>query len=172
MKEGRDAPSRETLKERDQKFGDDFHEKDERMGKDTEDVECIRQTGEELEYHGTAEGKDDVRESVNAAEEAAVETFERDDGELESIQEESKEYEEDIRERSEATEVDREKLSDAGDKVTIQEAKDALVRAGEAVEQDLEILKEHLDHIIQAFEQSEQAQADYRSRVHGQGRSE
>ena len=64
------------------------------------------------------------------------------------------------------------RFSDAGDKVTVQEAKEALDRAREAVEQDLDLLKEHIDKIVQAFEESEKAQAEYRSRVHGNGRSD
>ena len=170
MKEGSDGLARGAVSDTVEKNENDMREKEEIIGEVVEDIEIVRQTLEELKYGGTSEGADDVRQNILAAESSAVEVFETEDEGLEEIHKESGEFADELQEREETVEADRERVSEATGRVRTQEALDMLARAQEAAEQDIDFLDKHLERANQAYEESEQAQSEYHNRVSG-GRS-
>ena len=160
-----DVPSRSEVQDRVKKHEDDMREKAEDQEEVVSDAETVQQTLEDLDLGGTAEGADEVEQSIEAAEDVTVEVFEREDEELEQIQGESQEHEQELQERSDATESDLGKVSDASGNITTQETSNELIEAKEAAIHDVEFLDEHEQQAQEARQESDRLQAEQRSRV-------
>ena len=101
-----DVPTRGEVTEKVDHSADDMQEKAEEMDKVVEDIETVRQTLEELDLGGTSDGADEVGQSIEAAEDVTVDVFDREDEEVEQLQQDSSEYEGDLHERSDSVESD------------------------------------------------------------------
>ena len=167
MKDGTDSRSRGEVTETVEHHKQEMDEKDEAIGEVVEDIETVRKTLSELERGGTTEGIDDVDQRMQEAEDGAVEVYESEDAELDEVQEQSQEFGGELQERKGSAESDRDRITDASSSVRTKEALDQLAQAQDAARDDSEFLTEHLDKETEAFQESEQAQAEYRSRVSG-----
>ena len=144
----------------------DMDEKLQDLDKIQKDVETVRETLEALDFGGTSEGSDAVEASMTGAEDVTVEVFDREDGVIDEMQEQSEEYEGDLHEHLNADEEDLDRISDASRSIDTEETISQLVRAKEAAVRDVEFLAEQVERAKEAREQSETAQREYQSKVH------
>lgn len=163
-------PTRSEITEHVENDSEKMHEKIEELETATEDSETVQNTLDSLDLEGTSDGAAEVQAAVERAQDVATEIFEREDTELEAIEDEAEQYEGDIRELSEASQSDVEKVSDAIGKIDRQETSQELEHAREAVESDIEFLQEQTEQAQNAREETSRLQQDYRSRVQGGGR--
>jgi hypothetical protein len=166
-----DSPTRGEVKEKVEKNKERMIEKVEVLDTTATDTETVRETLENLDFEGTAEGVDSVEEAVTEAEDVTVDIFDEEDEELnEYIDSEVKEHEQELQERTDSSESDFEKVSDAVDRITTQETNKELEGAKTEIRDDIEFLDEQNRESKEAREENELLQQQHRSRVHGEGR--
>ena len=144
----------------------DMREKEGGLEKIADDVEVVRQTLENLDFGGTAEGTEAVEEAVRGAEDVTEETFDREDQELDEVQGRDEEYQGELQEHSEASDADLDKLSEASGQIDTRETVNESVKAKEAALRDVEFLAEQIRRAQEARDESERTQSDYENRVH------
>jgi uncharacterized phage infection (PIP) family protein YhgE len=167
MRRKNDTPTRSEVTETVEKHKDDMSEKVEDLDTIATDTETVRETLESLDFGGTADGADEVENAIEQAEDVTVEIFDREDGNLEEIQSDTAEYEGELQERTDSSESDLDKVTDAAGKIETQETVGELENAKASVSSDIEFLKEQDETAKQAREENEQLQQDHRSRVQG-----
>ena len=161
-----DVPTRGEVTEKVEHNANDMQEKAEDVDKIVEDIETVRQTLEELDLGGTSDGAEKVERSIDAAEDVTVDVFDREDEEVEQLQEDTSEYEDDLGERSDTVESDLGKISDASGRIETQETTNELVNAKEAAIHDIEFLSDQARRAEEARAESERIQQDHQSRAH------
>ena len=165
-----DAPRRGEVSEKVEKHQSDMNEKAEEIDTVVEDVETVRQTLDSLDLGGTADGSEQIEQSIEAAEDATVDVFEREDEQLEQVQGENEDHGQELTERHGAVESDLGKISDAGGRISTQETNSELNQAKEAATRDVEFLQDHERRAQEAGQESDRVQQEHRSRVNA-GRS-
>ena len=165
-----EVPTRHEVDETVEQHDKDMDEKLEELDTITEDTETVRETKNALDSIGTAEGNDAVDSTMDAAEDVTVEIFDREDSNLEDIQDESQDYQSELQERSDTSESDLGKISDASGQIETQETVDELVEAKTAVLEDIDFLSDQVEQENQSREDAEREQQHYEGRVHGGGK--
>ena len=164
-----EVPTRHEVGETVEQHEKDIAEKLKELDTITEDTETVRETISALDSIGTAEGNDAVDSALDAAENVTVEIFDREDSNLDEIQNESQDYQGELQDRSDASESDLEKISDASAQVETQETVGELVEAKTAVLEDIDFLSDQIEQENQSREDAEREQQHYGGRVHGAG---
>jgi len=168
MRKITDKPTRGEVSDTVNKHGENLEKKTEELDVIASDTEVVRDTLASLEPgSGTMEGVDEVVQSINDAEDVTVEIFEEEDENLEQEQAESEEYQTDLEGREDASESDRNKITDASSRVETKATVDELANAEVAVSEDIDFLNEEIDKTEEAREESEKLQSQHRNRVHG-----
>ena len=167
MRKRSDTPTRSEVAETVDKHKEDMSEKVEELDTIATDTETVRDTLEALDFEGTADGADEVETAIEQAEDVTVEIFDREDENLEEIQGDTEEYEGQLHERTDSSESDLDKVSDAAGKIETQEAVGELENAKAAVSSDIEFLQEQDETAKQAREENEQLQQEHRTRIQG-----
>ena len=165
-----EVPTRHEVDETVEQHDKDMDEKLEELDTITEDTETVRETKNALDSIGTGEGNDAVDSTMDAAEDVTVEIFDREDSNLEDIQDESQDYQSELQERSDTSESDLGKISDASGQIETQETVDELVEAKTAVLEDIDFLSDQVEQENQSREDAEREQQQYEGRVHGGGK--
>lgn len=166
-----DSPTRGEINEKVEKNKEEMTEKVEELDTTATDTETVRETLENLDFEGTAEGVDSVEEAVTEAEDVTVDIFDEEDEELnEFIDSEVKEHEQELQERTDSSESDFEKVSDAVDQIATQKTNKELERAKTEIRDDIEFLDEQNEDSRDAREENELLQKQHRGRVHSEGR--
>ena len=107
---------------------------------------------------------------MDAAEDVTVEIFEREDGSLEDIQGESEAYEDELRERSDTSQSDVSRISEAGGRIETQEPASELAEAKAHVQEDIDFLDDEMEQENRAREETDRERQRHEGRVHGGGR--
>ena len=162
---------RGEIESRVEKAGKEMEEKEDILEKDTLDIETIEKTRDRLEG-GTSEGLEQVESFIGAAENVTTEAFEREDHELDRIQEDSEEFGREIQEGQESAESDSAKISDAIKELKTKEPEKEVRRAKEQTEKDINVLKEHDEQERSAREKSDAIQEKLKARVHSRRRGQ
>lgn len=170
MKKKSDTPRRSEITDTVQKHETDMSEKVEDLDTIATDAETVRETLDNLDFEGTAEGTDEVESSIEKADDVTVEKFEDEDGNLEEIQSDSEEYEGDLQERTDSSQMDLGKISDASGRIETQETVNELVNAKEGVLKDIDFLDGEIDKANDARSESEREQEQHRNRIRKGGR--
>ena len=165
-----ELPSRREVQETVEQHETDLSEKLEELDTIADDTETVRDTVDGLELASTAEGADAIKAAMEAAEDVTVEIFDRKDDNLEDIQGESEDHQSELQERSDTSEGDLGKISEASGRIETQETVNELGEAEAAVQEDIDFLNEEIAEENDAREQAERDQQSYQSRVHGGGR--
>jgi hypothetical protein len=165
MRRRGDVPTRGEVTEKVDRSGADMDEKEEQLDTIAGDVETVRETLESLDLGGTADGSDEIEAAVEDADEVAVDAFDEQDGELEELQGENEEFEGELDDRSDVSESDLDKLTDASSRIETDGAATELAKAEEAARGEIEFLQEHIERERAAREESERAQQEYEARV-------
>lgn len=147
----------------------DMTEKNEDLDKIRADVLKVRETLDNLEFGGTAEGSDAVETSFEEAEDATVDVFDTEDEQMDGIQSKNEEYQGEIQEHADTDESDLGKISDASAQIETEVTITALIEVKNTALQDIDFLIAQLDRARDAREESENTQQDYRSQVHSGG---
>jgi len=156
---------RNEIQQRLEKSGQDMREKEAILNDDTEDIETIRKTLEQLEG-GTSEGFEEVEKAIENAEDDTTEAFEKEDSELEQIQNESSEFGEEIQDSKNHSESDIGKISDASAEFKTNEPDKEFLRAKEETLRDIDLLKEQEDKERRTREESDAIQEKLKSKVY------
>lgn len=161
-----DLGTRGEVTERVDRNANDLQEKADASEKVVEDVETVRETRDEVELGGTADGADEVEQALDTAEDTAVDIFDDRDEEVEQQQEDSEEHEEALREGRETCESDREKIADKGSRIDTAEVAHKQDEVHEATNREIEFLDDYEGREAAAREESEQLQREHQVRAH------
>ena len=130
------------------------------------DAVNARETLASLEFRGTDEGNDSVERSFQEADTATVDVFDQEDDTMDGIQADNEEYQGELQEHSDTDESDLGKVSDATGQINTEVTNAELLKAKDAVLQDIDFLISQIDQARDEREKSEQTQQDYRNQVH------
>ena len=167
MRKRSDTPTRSEVTETVDSHKEEMDDKTVELDTIATDTETVRETLDSLDFSGTSEGTDEVESSIEQAEDVTVEIFEQEDENLEQMQGETEEYENELQERSDSSESDMGKISDAGSKIETPDTVTELDKAREAVANDIEFLDDQNEKAQGAREETEELQQQHRARVQG-----
>ena len=85
----RDVPSRHEINEREDGLEKKMEETESNLDTIASDVETVRRTLESLDFNGTSEGAGEVEGAIENAESVTEREFEKEDEELERVQEDN-----------------------------------------------------------------------------------
>ena len=165
-----DLPTRTEVTEKVEKSKQDMQEKADELEIIADDTEITRETLENLDFEGTADGTEIIQEAIQEAEDVTVDIFDEEDENLEQIQSDTEEYEDQLQERSDTSQSDLGKVTDAAEKVNTEETKDELEKARQEIHEDIEFIDSHQESAREAREENDQIQKQHRNRVHTEGR--
>ena len=160
-----DVPTRSDVTETVERHHNDMQESADEIEKVVEDIETVGETLESLDLAGTAEGSEEVEQSIDTAKEVTVEVYEHEDEQLEQLQSETDEHAQELDERSDTTEADLGRISDASGRLNTQDTSNELIQAKEAAIHDLEFLRDQAQRAQDARAESDHRQEEQRSRV-------
>lgn len=143
----------------------EFDEKTEELQKEADDVETTRETKDNLDLSGTSETSEAVERAMDAAENISEEEFTEDSEQLDQTQDQSQEYEADLHERSDTTEKDLGRVSDASAQINSDRPNREWIEAKEEFVRDKEFLDEQGERARVAREASERIQQEQEARV-------
>lgn len=167
MSTRRSGRSRSEISERTVRDQQEMQEHEHSLDETVGDIETVRGTLEALDLSGTAEGAAAIDQAIERAECGAVDLFESQDVELESVHESSEAAETEVHEQAEEVEADLDNIREAERKLETQVARDGLESARDSGDEDREFLDDQEKRARAAREASEQAQQEFRSRAHG-----
>lgn len=172
MPRGRgDALSRSEITGKIEKHRDDMQEKADEMDETVSDVETVRDTQNSLSSAGTTEGAESVEQSIQSAEDTSVDEFDQRGQELDEVHQETQEDEDDLRNRSDTTSGDLDKITDAIGRIHSSDANGELDAARDSAAEDIEFLDDQHSQAEHARDESEQVWQAYQARVDaGRGR--
>lgn len=160
-----DSPSRSEITGNVERGGEEMRAKEAEEDTLVVDVETVRRTIDSLEMIGAEEDARDIEDEIEAAEDVTVDIFDQTDEELEAVQAESETYQGELEERSESSESDLEKISDAQRDVSTDATLNELSEASEANKRGIEFLHGNIEQAKKFREESEQRQKEYQARV-------
>ena len=166
-----DLPTHNEVEETVEDHGEQMSEKAEELEVLADDTKIVRDTRENLDLETTVEGAEEAEALVDEAEDDTVEIFDEEDENLEDIQSEAEDYENELDERHETGEADRDKISDASGRIETQQTTDDLANAEAAVLEEMDFLKDNNQKAVDAREENEQAQQDLQNRINSGRRS-
>jgi PBP1b-binding outer membrane lipoprotein LpoB len=160
-----DVRSRSDVQDQVKQHEDVLRELGEEQEKVVDDAETVRETLDELDLAGTADGADQIEQAIESAEDVTVEVYDRRDQEVEEAQSETEGLEQELQERSKATESDLGKVSDASGRLTTQETSNELIKAKEAAIEDIEFLNENDQKAQEVRQESDRVRQEQRARI-------
>jgi hypothetical protein len=165
-----DTPTRHEVTERVEKNNDEMEEKVEDLDTIATDTETVRETLDALDFEGTADAANEVEEAIDQAEQVSIEKFDEEDEVLENVQDETEAHENELQERSDSSQMDLGKISDASGRIETSETVTELIDAKEGVLRDIDFIDEHHRIAEDMRNETESLQQEHRNRVHGGGR--
>jgi len=166
MRDRKRKPTRDQLEGRIRDNESDMKNKEEKLERTATDVEIVRETYEDLELDGTVEGTDEIESNLDKAENVTVEVFDSKDAELDTTQNASTEYKNEIKERSDFSDQDLQKVSLSRSKLETIETIQELEKVKLAVIADIEFLQEKFLVAQKDIDESEEVQDSLIHRVH------
>ncbi len=166
MKKQRAVSSRSDITENVEQKNTEMDEKEVDLDKIATDVETVRQTLESLDLEGTSECAEELESAFDNTESVTIEEFEKEDENLEQIQDDSREYEGKVDDHRDSSESDLGKISDASVRIETKETTNELIKAKESALRDIEFLAEQIDRAREAREKSDESQKDLYNRIH------
>ena len=155
------GPTRKELSERTDGNADAMEVNQENLRKTSEDIQTIRSLIEQLDPGGgTAEGTDEVQQSVESAEGATEQVFDEQDRDLETVTEENEEFRDEVQGRSEVTEANLGRLSEESASIETKEAVAEIRTAKEAALKDIDFLQDLVNQAMERGERNEQIRVE------------
>lgn len=168
MRRKSDLRARHEITNKAREDRESTREKGEQLDTYATDAETVEHTLEALrtEGAGTADGTDEVEGHIERAGDVTVDAFEREDQELETLQDEIADHETELRERAESVASNVEELSEWRERVDTQATSAELGQAEAAAERDKEFLDGASDEERAVLGDSEAQQEVQRKRIH------
>jgi hypothetical protein len=135
------------------------------LDKIASDVETVRKTIEQLNFHGTSEASEEVESSIKSAEDVTKDAFDKKDESLEQTQKDNQEHEGDLQDRRGSSESGLGKISDSSARIETKETINELVKAKEAVLRDIDFFIDQIKRASDARKESDAIQEKLRARV-------
>lgn len=149
-----------------QKQHDDMNEITGDLDIKATDTEIVRETLDSLDMDGfTAEGSDEVVDTIETAEDKTVELFEEEDEKLGEVVEQAKDYTDELEESQESDQKDLEKVCGASEKIETDETRDELAHTKSSIMEDLEFLDEQEKDGVDNQQETEQARKELQQRI-------
>lgn len=167
MRRKSDTPTRSEVTGKVKESKHEMAEKVEDLDVIARDSETVADTLDSLDFSGTTEGTSEVEGAIEQASEVTIEKFNEEDNALEQVQGKTEEYEGELQERTDSSESDSEKISEAIGQITTEETKGELQQAESEIRDDIEFLNSENEAARIAREETEQLQQENRSRVQG-----
>lgn len=144
----------------------DLDEQVEVVTEKVDELDTVRDGVAELNEIGTAEGFETLQENMEGTEDAAVEEYEEQDGQLDELKSENKEIESDLTETLEGTEDNRDKVENIDSGVKSERTRDGIEKAKKSLVEEIEFLVDEIIDAVKSRETSEKDQESLRGRVH------
>ena len=146
----------QELNDRGENLAEDMREHIQDVERVAEDIKAIRGLLESLDLDsGTADTAAQVETSVEAADTAASEEFDRTDAEFEEVDKENEEHQSELLDRSDASERNLGVVSDVTAPVETWEAVTELREAKEALVESAETLREMAERAREVHEENQ-----------------
>lgn len=165
MRKRSESVSRQEVTDTVDKRQSEFEEKTEDLGKDADDVETTWEAIREVDLEGTSEAAEAVEHALEDAERISEEQFEEDSEQLDRAQDESREHEQELQERSDGTEKDLGKIGELSSEIKRDRASREWIEAKEELVRDKEFLDEQEQRERDGREETERAKREYGDRV-------
>jgi|GEM_PF-1679005 ABC-type transporter Mla subunit MlaD len=164
---GADRPRRSEITEKIDKGKDEMSEKTEHLDTVAADTETVMETLDSLDLAGTADAIEQIEGAIEEARDVTHEVFEREDDDLNEMLTDVQEHEDELQERSDASESDLQEISEATDKIATDETTRGLEHAQAKIQDDIEFLQEQRDSARESREESERLRQEYQQRMQG-----
>jgi len=143
-----ESPTRHELSEKTDGYAGEMEQLHEKLNETKDDIETVRKLIEQIDPGGgTAEGMDQVGQSVDRAEDVAERVFDDHDRELDQVHGENEEYGKEVDDRRRVSETNLGRISDVTAPLKTQDAVCEIRAAKEAMLQDVDVLREMVDRI-------------------------
>ena len=142
----------------------------EQLNVTTEDMDTVCDTLDGLSGDGSSEGVELATSAIERAQDVTAEAFDSQSEELDVVCSEAEEYQQDLQERSDSTQADLGKVSDAGGRIQTDEAANELGRAEEAFMEDMEFLDEQIERSKTAADDTRQVKEQLQGHVQSRRR--
>ena len=145
---------------------DDMDEVTDDMNIKAIDTEIVRETLDDLDMDGfTAEGAEDVEDTIEKAEDVTVELFDEQDENLENIVDRAKDYSDELNDKQESGQKDLGKVVDASAKIETNETVDELTHTKASAMEDIEFLEQQESEAVDDQQDTEQDRKDLQQRI-------
>lgn len=166
-----DQPTRSEIEENVEKHKETMSEHVDALEIYASDTETVRDTRDSLDLDITADGADQVLDSVDNAEDVTVDAFEQEDDNLDQTMDEAQDYVDELNERQDSGRDDLEKISDASGRIETSQTVDELAHAKASVMEDMDFLDENEKKAEEAHNETEQAKRELQQRINSGRRS-
>lgn len=157
-------PTRQELSEKKDHQAETRRELREELEIDARDLSTIRRLEQELDYSGgTADGLEQITGSAERAEGVTEELFDRDDGQLAEVHEESHTYHGELSEHKDTSDRNLSRITDITSTLERSEAIEQIRESKEAALQDSEFLEELEREATDSLRESEEAAESLRA---------
>ena len=158
------SPTRQELSDRAEQYEDDMERLHDQLDETAQDIQTVKRLLEELDRGGgTADGLEEVNESVERAQESTERVFDDHDRTLEQTQDENKEYRDEVSERKDASMENIGTISDVTAPLNTVEAINDIRNAKEAMLRDVEAL----EGLVQRIQDNAERSRAVRERLRG-----
>ena len=131
------------------------------------DTDIVRETLDDLDMDGfTAEGAEEVEETIEKAEDVTVELFDEQDENLEQTIDKSKDYSDELKDNKETGEKDLSKVVESSGKIETIETGDELAHTKASAMEDIEFLEDQETEAVDDQKNTEQARKVLQDKVH------
>jgi len=157
--------SRSDITENKEHLKRDMEGKEDEMEVPVEDHETVGDVMDAIEYGFTSEGGDEVEGALHDTQDATADVVEQEANELEQSHDESEGFEHELRDGSDLTTSDRDKVTDTRRKVKTDATQRGVERSLESIQQELDYLKEHFEGASEDRTESKRVEDGLRARV-------
>jgi hypothetical protein len=160
-----DLPTRSEIEDNVEKHKESMSEQVDELDIYATDTETVRDTRDSLDVDLTADGADQMLDSMDSAEDVTIDAFEREDDQLDQIMDEAQEYSDELNERQDSARDDLEKISDGSSRIETSETVNELAHAKAAVMEDMDFLDDNEKKAEDAQNETEQARKALQQRI-------
>lgn len=166
---GERKPSRAEIRESISDTRASLNEKESVVEVDADDHEVVEDAIDGYEGSGTAEGVDQTERALSDAENTASKKFEEDNEELGKEQDEGKEFEQELEERTNEVQKDSDAIRETSGPLQNDITREAIIYVKEKLLLDKEYLDDQISELDQALQESESKREDQGQRLHSRG---
>jgi len=143
----------------------DMERKEGEMEVPVEDYEEVGHVADDIDCGFTSDGSDDVERALRETQDVTAEVVEQRGHDLEEVHGESEGFERELHDGSDRTASDRDRVTDTRRKVKTEETRQGVEQSLEAIQRELDFLKEHYEKVDEDRNESKRVEEALRTRV-------